>query len=201
VSELAPLTVSLLTAEFIERAVDIHLRGMGETLNARLGPEHLQYLYMLMMEDASCYAAVAVVDGRPLGVITGSLNARRFEANALAKMSIARLARTAAKILSNPGNMALWLKGNQIAKPVRTATGEVVAVLTAIVVEPATQGRGVGRALVAAFETFLRGQGAQTYRLDTQIGNIQAVEFYRSLGFSEATRRADSIIFVKTLQP
>lgn len=101
------------------------------------------------------------------------------------------------RMLLHPRMIGLWLQGNAIARPIRSNAGEVRAVLTAIVVDPAIQGRGIGRSLVAAFESFLRTSGVRSYRLDTQIANARAAEFYRALGFVEVARRADSIIFVR----
>ncbi len=188
-----------LTPDLLEKAVRIHMAGMGYTLNARLGKDHLTYLYARMAVDPDCYTGVALVDGRLAGVVSGSIDAAAFSSRLTSSMPAARLVRTGIRLLTSPKKLRLLVQGSWIARPVWTDLGEVRAVLTAIVVDTRTQGRGIGRALVTAFEAFLRGAGVQEYRLDTQIKNRRAAQFYIDLGFTEVARRADSIVFVRML--
>ena len=177
----------------------MHLACMGYSLNALLGREHLKYLYRAMARDATCYVGVAFTGNRPTGVISGSLDAGRLTSRLMMRMPLGRLLSMARRLLLHPHLVGLWWKGNQIALPIRIDSKEVRAVLTAIVVDPSAQGRGVGRALVGAFEKFLRDAAVPAYRLDTQIANHPANQFYRGQGFEEAARRADSIVFVRRL--
>lgn len=181
----------------MDAVVRIHQIGMGYTLNARLGPEHLRYLYGTMMNEPGCYLGVCHMDGVPAGVVSGTIDAARLSTRLLRRMPAARLLRTSVRMILAPELLWLWAKGSVIAQPVRMDGAEVRAVLTAIVVDPHIQGHGIGRGLVAAFEAFLRRAGIQVYRLDTQIRNERAERFYRGLGFVEVGRRADSIIFVR----
>jgi ribosomal protein S18 acetylase RimI-like enzyme len=135
----------------------------------------------------------------PVGVISGSIDAASFSSRVVAAMPATHRLWTGLQILLRPRLLRLWLQGSAIARPIRTELGEVRAVLTAIVVDPKVQGRGIGRVLVNAFEGFLREAGVRTYRLDTQIKNVRAGQFYRDLGFVEVARRADSIIFLRNL--
>jgi ribosomal protein S18 acetylase RimI-like enzyme len=188
-----------LTDDVLDDVVRIHIAGMGYTLNAQLGREHLKYLYSIMAADPGCYVGVVLEDGRPTGVVSGSIDAGRFSSKLIAAMPAKRLLRTAFQMLLRPQLIWLWIQGNSIARPVRVGGSEVRAVLTAIVVAPGIQGRGMGRALVAAFESFLSTAGVGAYRLDTQASNQRAARFYRDLGFVEIARRADSIIFVRNV--
>lgn len=59
-------------------------------------------------------------------------------------------------------------------------------------VSPAAQGRGVGRAMMAAVETWARQQGYRDIRLDAFSQNPQALRLYEGLGYvkrGEATWR------------
>jgi ribosomal protein S18 acetylase RimI-like enzyme len=200
VSVTSPPAVRRLTPEMLDEVVRIHLAGMGYTLNAQLGEDHLKYLYLSMTADPECYAGVAHVDGAPVGVVSGAIDGARLSSRLLREMPATRQVRTGIQMALRPSMIRLWLQGNSIARPVSTESGEVRAVLTAIVVAPGVQGRGIGRALVAAFEGFLREAGVPAYRLDTQIRNARAMQFYHDLGFAEVARRADSIILVRNLQ-
>jgi ribosomal protein S18 acetylase RimI-like enzyme len=117
----------------------------------------------------------------------------------LRKMPITRIAATALRLFLNPGLLWEWRKAQVIAGSVSIDSTEVEAVLTAIVVDRHIQGRGIGRALVEAFEEYLRKSGVFAYRLDTLTKNERAIRFYRELGFVEVARRADSIVFVRQL--
>lgn len=194
-----PPVIRRLTESLIEDVVSMHLACMGYSLNALLGREHLKYLYRAMARDATCYVGVAFTGNRPTGVISGSLDAGRFTSRLMLSMPLGRLLGMARQLLLHPHLVRLWWKGNRIASPIRIDSREVRAVLTAIVVDPSAQGRGVGRALVGAFEKFLRDAAVPVYRLDTQIANYPANKFYRGQGFEEAARRADSIVFVRKL--
>jgi len=191
---IVPLTDALLNA-----VVQIHRSGLGYTLNSRLGSGHMAFLYKSMERDETCYVGVALVDDQPVGVVSGCIDAGGFTTNVLRNMSKAGLAGIGCKMLLHPKLLWSWWQGIVIAAPVEVDSCEVRAVLTAIAVDGQIQGKGIGRALVQAFEDFLRRNGVAAYRLDTRIQNEQASRFYRSLGFHEATRRADSIIFVRQL--
>jgi len=170
---------------------------MGYTLNSRLGRDHMRFLYECIARDPDGYAAAALVDNHPAGVITGVQNAQEFMGKLVRRMPVTRLAALGLRLASSPPLLAEWRKGQAIAAPVLLNGAEVRAVLTAIVVDAAAQGMGVGRALVEAFEVFLRAARVPAYRLDTLIKNETAIRFYEQLGFQETARRADSIIFVR----
>jgi ribosomal protein S18 acetylase RimI-like enzyme len=191
--------IAPLASEHIDEVITIHLAGMGYTLNSRLGRDHMRFLYQTISGDPSGYAGVALEGERLAGVVTGVLDPAKFTTRLLRKMPATRLAATALRLLVKPALLLEWRKAQVIAAPVRMGSAEVEPVLTAIVVDAHIQGRGIGRALVEAFEEFLRTAGVLAYRLDTLTKNERAIRFYEQLGFLEVARRADSIIFVRQL--
>lgn len=195
----ADLEIRKLTNELLEDVVSMHLAGMGYTLNAKLGRSHLRRLYEAMSSDPTCFVGVAISRERPVGVISGSVDAGRFALGVLRRMHPFRLLRLGVAMLLRPRLIWLLFQGNSIAAPVYLDSAELRAVLTAIVVDPGTQRKGVGRALVSAFEDFLRQAHVQAYRLDTQIANEHARRFYGGLGFEEVARRMDSVVLVRRL--
>lgn len=54
-----------------------------------------------------------------------------------------------------------------------------------IIINPAHQGRGVGRKLVASLMAYARGNGADRAFLQVESGNRRAISVYRSLGFED----------------
>jgi ribosomal protein S18 acetylase RimI-like enzyme len=188
-----------LAGEHIDQVIRIHLAGMGYTLNSRLGREHMRFLYQTIAGDPGGYAGLALEDGRPAGVVTGVLDSAEFTTRLMRKMPANQIAAAAIRFLSRPVLLWEWRKAQVIGAPVTLDGTEVRAVLTAIVVDPHVQGKGIGKALVKAFEAFLRTADVFAYRLDTLITNARAIRFYQELGFIEVARRADSIILVRRL--
>ncbi|HEX2804199.1 MAG TPA: ribosomal protein S18-alanine N-acetyltransferase [Sphingomicrobium sp.] len=60
--------------------------------------------------------------------------------------------------------------------------------LLLIAVDPAAQGRGVGRELLSHFIGHSRTNGAERIHLEVRDGN-PAIEIYKSAGFAQANRR------------
>jgi ribosomal protein S18 acetylase RimI-like enzyme len=60
-------------------------------------------------------------------------------------------------------------------------SGEV----TELYVVPHARGRGIGRALLARFESLFRGQGCDCMRIEVFAYNLRARSFYADLGFEE----------------
>jgi ribosomal protein S18 acetylase RimI-like enzyme len=131
----------------------------------------MRFLYQTMAADSACFVGVALLEDRPAGVVSGSLDAGAFMTRLLKAMSALRLGRIAAQMLLHPRLIWLWRVGTRIARPVKIDSTEVKAVLTAIAVDSKVQGKGIGKELVRAFEGFLRQSGVRTYKLDTQTRN------------------------------
>jgi ribosomal protein S18 acetylase RimI-like enzyme len=67
----------------------------------------------------------------------------------------------------------------------RHFTGQTDAYIGELVVSAEAEGAGVGRALVAAAETWARGHGLHRITLETGAANARARGFYRALGYEE----------------
>jgi ribosomal protein S18 acetylase RimI-like enzyme len=65
--------------------------------------------------------------------------------------------------------------------------------LEKVAVDPAAQGRGVGRALVSALVGDARAAGIEVLTLDARGDNANALHLYRSLGFTEYGRLPDFV--------
>ena len=129
-----------------------------------------------MSADPECYVGVALMDGRPAGVVSGAADAAKFSSRMLGSNACRRdYCEREFNMLRRPRMLWKWISG-KLDRPPRAnrVSGEVRPVLTAIVVDPGIQGHGIGRTLVAAFETVSAASRAfATYRLDTQIANTR----------------------------
>ncbi|RAG84113.1 GNAT family N-acetyltransferase [Streptacidiphilus pinicola] len=65
--------------------------------------------------------------------------------------------------------------------------------LEKVAVDPAAQGRGVGRALVSALVEDARAAGIEVLTLDARGDNANALHLYRTLGFTEYGRLPDFV--------
>ncbi len=199
-SQPRSLLVQRLTKSIVPEVVRIHQAGLGYSLNSRLGQEHLASLYQVMADDNQCYVGLAVLDGKPVGVISGTINGEELKSRLLRSLSVRKAAKIALAVVAHPGLLCQWWKENQIAAPAYDQGQPVAAVLTAIAVDENFLTRGVGRHLVEALERFFVEHGVRAYRLDTLLTNTAAREFYKRLSFREVATRADSVVLLRELQ-
>jgi ribosomal-protein-alanine N-acetyltransferase len=64
-----------------------------------------------------------------------------------------------------------------------TGVGVTLAYLQRVAVDPACQGRGIGRSLVRSSARWAERQGARALMLNTQADNVPALNLYESEGF------------------
>ena len=79
-------------------------------------------------------------------------------------------------------------------------TGAPRAEICGLVVAPATQGRGVGRMLVEAAESWAREEGLQALTIRANVVRGEAHDFYRHLGYDEIKKQLKKRL-VKTKTP
>ena len=198
-SGAAHVVIRPLAPDLIQEVVRIHVEGLGYTVNSRLGKAHLAFLYQKMAADPTCYAGVAMVEGQPVGIVSGTLNEKRLKSSLIKSMRALRLAGLAIGLVLRPTLLVGWLQSMVVALPVFHEGKEIAAVLTALAVASDCQRRGVGKELVLALEVFFAENNVGSYRLDTLISNHRAIKFYTDLGFRQAARRAGSVILLRTI--
>ncbi len=191
--------VQRLESSQLDAIIAIHRQVLGYTLNSRLGSQHLRAVYEHLGRQDGSYLGVAMVDGRPAGVVSGAIDLDSAKSQLLKSFSLGHWLVVLSKIALNPFLLRDWWNGNVIGRPVHVAGKEVRAILTTIAVDPSCQGAGLGRRLVEALEAYFLEHGIRTYRLDTLTENHPAREFYRRLGFKQVDTRADSVVLVKEI--
>jgi ribosomal protein S18 acetylase RimI-like enzyme len=197
VDQSHPIEVQALKSRFLDDAVRIHLGGLGYTLNSRLGPEHLRFLYRVMGEDPTCYVGVAVDSGVPAGVVSGTLDADRLKSRVLRSMTVRQGLGIARAFIRRPALVLQWIEEAVVGSRLSYEGGRITATLTTLAVDSQFRRSGVGRGLIGALERFFAARGVTHYRLETLVQNETARDFYGSLGFEEVGRRAGSYVLVK----
>jgi len=188
-----------LEEQFLEAVVSVHQSVLGYSLNSRLGKEHLMLLYRTMSKSPDSFVAVALCDSRPIGFVSGTLNIESVKTLFVRSAPLTHWLAIAARLLIHPGLLLNWMRGSEIDKPVFLQGAPVEPILTTIGIDEHFQGHGVGKKLICELEDFFIRNKVSAYRLDTLKSNNNARQFYIALGFLQITERADSVIFVKSL--
>jgi ribosomal protein S18 acetylase RimI-like enzyme len=194
-----PIVVTRLEKEYTKRIVEIHRSELAYTLNSRLGPKHLAFMYDFMAADSNSCVRVACSGGSPVGVISGTVDPDGIKSAMLGALGLELSLNIFISFLRTPSLIGEWQKGNVIARQVFVEDHPVDAILTTICVDQAYRGKGVGRHLVHALEDYFALKGVSVYRLDTLTQNSTARTFYRNLGFEEIETRRDSVVMIKRM--
>lgn len=159
--------------EHIPDLVSLHMECLPNTLNVRLGKEHLTRLYRQMTKLDWGMVTVALIDGNV--VIGGATATTLADAEFWEMICTTKpidLLRIAWRILKHPS----WWRDLVHANHLKGA------VLTSLVVAPAYRRRGIGKNLVLAVDDFFRSRGITEYKIETQFDNIVAWAFYVNVG-------------------
>jgi ribosomal protein S18 acetylase RimI-like enzyme len=195
----AVLRLAPLSPEYMDDVLRIHELGLDYTINTLLGRRHLATVYETADRDPRSYVRVALSDGKPVGVISGTLNEGAVLRKLAKTLGLWRILVLAARVFAHPRWFVHAVRSVVISAPLYWNGKVISAVLTSIVVERSQRGRGVGRTLVSDLESFFVASGVDCYRLDTLVSNNRAQHFYEELGFDLAGRRAGSYLYVRQL--
>lgn len=173
----------------------------------RLGPAFVRRWHASYLDDPRAIALVAVeVEGaRPVGFLLGSSDHGQFVPASIARHRRQLLSAGALALARRPGLLVHFLQTRAmhyarrlLAHCVQSssvgatapAPAPAVAVVSALVVEQASRGRGVGHALITTFLARAREAGTGSAELVTTARG-GADTFYRRLGWRESGRRID----------
>lgn len=71
---------------------------------------------------------------------------------------------------------------------------DATPVILTLGVAPECQGRGIGKSLVKYYINQIKKEGHSHLYVDTELKNIQAIRFYKRLGFTEVYSGFDSVL-------
>ncbi len=194
-----PIEISTLREEFLPEIVRIHRQRLAYSAHSRLGDAHLYLLYRTMAADPKSFVHVAVIDGKPVGAMTGTMDENGLKNRMLHAMPLVQLFTTAVRLVVQPALLVQIVQGMIIDQPVYYQKQRIDAMLNSLAVDPHYEGRGVARALFASAEDFFLAHGQNAYHLATLASNQRGRRLYEWLGFVLVYERVDSVILLRTI--
>jgi ribosomal protein S18 acetylase RimI-like enzyme len=164
----------------------LHLTAFPGFFLSELGASFLELYYRRIAETPSAVCAVAVdAAGAPVGFVAGALDPRGFYRRLLMRDWLAFGVRALPAAVRRPARIRRLVRA--IRHPGANPAGEGVAGLFSLAVDPAAQGRSVGRLLVERFLEVAAARGASSVYLTTDAAENERVNrFYERCGFQVA---------------
>lgn len=185
-----------------------HCRHLPHGLFPRLGVGFVRRWHATFLDSAYGVALVAELADpagpRPVGFLVGSTDQARHVDTVIRRHRVGLGAAGTVALLGHPGTCLHFLRSRSAAYarrllrslvPERRRCGTAgpeadgttaVAVITAVVVDPAARGAGAGEALVRTFSRLASEAGAPEAQLVTMSGPAGAGRFYARLGWQPA---------------
>lgn len=178
------ITVRSGTAADAGVASALHAGQISEGFLSFLGPSFLRRLYRRITLTPHSFLLIAESEGVPVGFIAGSTDVPGLYKSFVWHDGVAAAAGAAVRLIAG------WRKALETLRH-GSGGGEGAArggELLAVAVDPAWQGRGAGRMLVASFldEMEIRGYEAASVVVGTDNGG--AVALYQGAGFLPVRR-------------
>jgi len=196
---VSTITISPLRPEDILAVANLHAAELQYSFNSKLGVKHLARIYRAMTAFPDSFVGVALDDGVPVGVVSGTLDVATLKRAIIRSLGWRGKLRMVGGLLLKPSAIFALLGEMKPRPPVRVGEQEVSACLTAIAVAASHRRKGLASQLVTALEDFFRTRGISHYWLDTVTENSGARSFYKKLGFSEVAQLGHTVVLLKHL--
>lgn len=175
--------VGRMTAADVHELARLHRAAFPSFFLSGLGERFLVQFYRGFLADPT---AITVVirddDDRIGGAVVGTLEPAGFFGRLLRRQWPGFLAASAAAVLRSPSCAPRLLRAVRYRGGLAGADGS--ALLSSICVDPAQQGRGLGRRLIGAWTAEATARGARSAYLTTDAQDNDAVNaFYRAGGW------------------
>ena len=180
--------------ELFEQIAALHAHLIHGGILPRLGERFLAHLYR-EIAASRCGCVYAAFEGvRMVGYVAGASDIWRcalgFSPGGCMRLGAILLLRLWRRDVFGKAldSLAYPFRNARIPDPSAAPLSKHRAELLAIAVAETAQGRGIGRGLVQALETFLSTRVTH-YFVSTNVQETQSKAFYRELGFSEAGQK------------
>jgi ribosomal protein S18 acetylase RimI-like enzyme len=211
-SESGPnITIRKMAPADLKAVVEIHIEQFPDSRSTSLGRPYLRKMYRWFLDKQAMLCLVALDNDQVVGFAAGAIGGygRKIFRYALPEIALGLLMHPA--LLLRPQTFLLWRSYLQGILPARPAQNPnpanpaqpmiLRASLSSIAVARAAQGRGVGKALMAALEASARSLGATLLTLSVRSDNLAARRLYESCLWNvvNVTSDQDSVVYMKQL--
>ncbi len=179
-----PIQVRTARRSDIDVVAALHVQGISEGFLSLLGTRFLKRLYRRITRHPEAFLLVADDQGATIGFIAGSTDIAGLYRSFLWHDGVAAALRSLGPLVRG------W---RQVLETVRhgSSGGRGItsgAELLSVAVDPAGQGRGAGRLLVASFLEEVANRGCQSARVVVGADNGRAIALYEMAGFATTER-------------
>lgn len=171
-----------LEKKYLGEIVNVHLKAFPDFFLTFLGPGFLKEFYKSFLYDEQGIGFVAIENDRILGAIVGPFKPAGYFKRLLLKKWYVFCFASLGAVLRKPKVIkrlfrAVFYRGE-------TPQGQDRSLLSSIAVDPETQGKGVGKALVMKWLDAVKARGGKGAFLTTDAGSNNTVNsFYQNLGW------------------
>lgn len=180
----------------------VHSRAFPDSALTRLGLEAVRRYYEWQLHGPHDHQFIAVMDGENLlgfavggksrGALAGFVNRNKL-------FLVGRIMLNPRLVFSVRGRRAVFsalkvigrLGAQRKKRPAPKTETEGSFGILAIAVNPACQGKGIGRQLMEGSERSARGRQFKRMHLTVGVNNTQAIRFYEKLGWTKAGGSGD----------
>ncbi len=181
---LPPVAIRPATDADAPASAALHADQISQGFLSVLGPGFLRRLYRRIGRSPESFLLVADDRGTTVGFVAGSTNVAGLYRSFLLHDGIPAALGAAGALLAG-WRRVLDTLGHAGGNGAGAGRGPE---LLAIAVDPAWQGRGVGRLLVASFLDEVHARGRDAAHVVVGAGNAGAVSLYRRAGFVTVER-------------
>jgi ribosomal protein S18 acetylase RimI-like enzyme len=179
------MTVRPASVSHCEKIARVHLLAFPGFFLSSLGKNVLKEFYRALIQTPHCVVLIALAGDECVGFAAGSTRGGRLGRILLRRPRF--LLVTLAAVACRP---QLWTRViRRRSRFQRPDNDPAAAVLWSIGVRKTSQGHGMGRALLEAFESRCRISGAPDIVLTTDLsGNERVLRFYESAGYEQVDK-------------
>ena len=197
--KLIQIKINSLKSSQILEVIHLHLDVLGDTMNSRLGFNHLKYVYEVTSEHKKSKVAVATYNDKIVGLIVLSLDPLDLKNVLLINLGFGRLIKTIIKFIFKPSLLYQLFDNRKLEKPVYYKRNIIKPLLAVIAVNNEYQGLRIGTKLINYANEYFSSNDYCTYKVDTLLNNKISRSFYQNNGFIELESIGKNIVMVKKL--
>ena len=177
------MIIRVATSKDVSQIVDIHMNAFEGFFLTTLGRSFLSFYYNAFIKSKDGIVLCADMDNGICGFAAATKQCKGFNSN-LIKTNFMRFVLLAIKLLFVKPAALIRLAKNLSKKSDIIDDPEDYAELFSIGVAENTQGKGVGKKLLAAIEENLKSESVEKLSLTTDYyNNDSAIAFYRTMGY------------------